>query len=421
MTVLVLGFSISGRASAELLLAKGKQVIAVDRNATAMTALPGIRLFDESALIPWHEVEQLLLSPGVPPRHPYVQEARRRKIEVVGEIEFAFRHLRNPVIGITGTNGKTTVAMLATHILQQSGRKARALGNIGESLSGYALSPDLEELLVVELSSFQLETLEARCLDVAVCLNITPDHLERYNSMLEYAQAKCHIEECLKEGGELYVSRQVEEEFGVLLRNPRLFEMESCPDRSLSSEEQLKLGWPELPNVQAVYPLCRHFGVSDEQFLCGLKSFRKPKHRIEYVGEWNGLDFYNDSKATNIDAVMYAVSLMEGPITLLAGGVDKGASYRPWIEAFGSKVQRIIVFGQAAGKLEEELQESFPLMRVARMQEALIAAVQEARGPMKIVLSPGCSSFDAFRNYEHRGEEFKRMVKEKVWIEEKRS
>lgn len=427
MRVLVVGFSVSGRAASELLLVQGKEVLAVDQKAKAMRAeleveslcARGVALIEEGEKIAWEEVEQVVLSPGVSLEHMCVKEAQARGIEVAGEVEVAFRALENPAIGITGTNGKTTVALLTTHILRESGRKARALGNIGQSLSGYATRPEEGEILVVELSSFQLETLEKKCLDVAVCLNITPDHLDRYGSMVEYAKVKCRIEDCLKENGEFFVSRKVTEDWGELLKRPRIFEESLIAPNSSMSYTQL--GLPEWPNVQAVYPLCRHFGIGEKEFMRGLQTFRKPKHRIEYLGEMDGIAFYNDSKATNIDAVQYAVSLLDGPIILLVGGVDKGASYRPWIEAFGSKVRRIVAFGQAAPKLEAELGSAFAFARTESMQDALVLAVKMAEAPMAILLSPGCSSYDAFRSYEHRGNEFKRMVEEKVWIEEKRS
>ncbi len=418
MKTLVIGFSISGKACARLLQAQGKQVLGVDRKALEMQTA---EVVSEEAEIDWEEIEQVILSPGVPPDHSHVKEALKRGIEVIGEVEFACRFLKNRMVGITGTNGKTTVTLLATHILQESGRKARALGNIGESLSGYALCPDEEEILVVELSSYQLETMEKRCLDAALCLNITPDHLDRYGSMEEYAKVKCRIGDCLKEGGEWFVSRKVAKDWGAFLKGARVFEEIASPVAPISSIQYIQLGLPEQPNIEAVYPLCRYFGVSDEDFVRALKTFRKPKHRIEYLGECEGIQFYNDSKGTNVDAVLYAVSLLDGPITLLAGGKDKGASYRPWIEPFQGKVARIVVFGQAAPKLEAELADAFRLVRKESMKEALIAAVQMADRPMNILLSPGCSSFDAFQSYEHRGNEFKRMVEEKVWIEKKRS
>lgn len=399
MFTLILGFSISGRASAELLLSQGKSVVAVDRKP--QTPMQGVRLLTEQDPIDWGTTDQVVLSPGVPLSHPLSQEAKKRGIETIGEIELAVRHLENRCIGITGTNGKTTSTLLAAHILNASGLPAKALGNIGTALSSYALHPDPEEILVLELSSYQLETLEKKCLDAAVCLNITPDHLDRYKTMDEYARAKCRIEGCLKEGAPLFVSEQVFREYGSFFKNPPYI--------------------VDSYNENAVSMLCKTMGVSEERFIAGLKTFYRPKHRIEFVCEINGLTFYNDSKGTNVDAVIYAVDQMEGPVTLLAGGVDKGGSYTPWIEAFCGKVDQMVVFGAAAKKIEDQLKGQFALKRVEKMQDALVWAVKNAQAPRKILLSPGCSSFDEFQNYEHRGNEFKRMIEEKVWIEERRS
>jgi UDP-N-acetylmuramoylalanine--D-glutamate ligase len=392
-TALIIGFGVSGKSSAALLEKQNRTFLAVDQNS----ALPGV--LPEDAPLPWHEIGQLILSPGISPTHPLVERAKEQKIEVIGEIEFGFRHLaKQTCIGITGTNGKTTATLLLTHLLQSAGKKAKAVGNVGFSLTSYALAPDPEEILVVELSSFQLETLEMQCLDAAALLNITPDHLDRYAGLEEYAKAKCHIQECLKPDAPLFVFSQVLEEFGHLLHAPKRFDDED-----------------------ATVVLARHFGLSEKEIAQGARSFVKPPHRIESVGEWNDITFYNDSKATNIDSVMYCMRQLKGEMILLAGGVDKGASYLPWAAAFGHRLKKCFVFGEAAAKMEEELGEHFSILRVRGMEEALVQAVSMAKPPMNIVLSPGCASFDQFRNYEHRGNEFKRMVQEKVWIEKKRS
>lgn len=425
----VIGLGISGRSSAELLLQNKKSVIALDKKAESLKNDPalqklmsqGMELFSDDAPIDLLAVDQIIISPGVPPTHPLVKSAAEKKIEVLGEIELAFRYLKNLTIGVTGTNGKTTVVMLIKHILLAAGKKAQSLGNIGSSLSSYALHPDPEEILVVELSSFQLETLHQKCLDVAVIINITPDHLDRYDSMEEYAKAKCQIENCLKKGKNLWVSKLTMQEYGHLLKHPKNFEDIPSVVAPISSMRYIQLGVPERQNIQAAYPLCRQFGITDAEFESGLKTFRKPKHRIEFVGEWNQIAFYNDSKATNIDSVQHAVGLFNGPIILLAGGVHKGASYRPWIDAFRGKVTRIVAFGAAAPLMEEDLKNDFPVDRVETLEEAVLCAVKNAKAPTTILLSPGCSSFDQFRNYEHRGNEFKRIFEEKVWIERKRS
>lgn len=396
---LVVGYGISGKAAAAFLRKQGCEVVAVDRKP----AEKGVLLDSED--FPLEGFSQVILSPGVPPTHAIVRRAREQEIEAIGEIELAFRYVKNRCIGITGSNGKTTTTLLTAHLLNQAGMKARSLGNVGESLTGYLLNPDLEEILVVELSSFQLETLALRpCFDAAAILNITPNHLDRHASIEEYASAKLRIGRCLKEGGKLFVSEQVLRDYAVGTR----FDQETVA--SNSEESYIKRGGPERQNIEAAFAICRFFGAQDLEN--GLKTFKKPPHRIEWIADIDGVSYYNDSKSSNVESVIHAVRLLNGPIHLLIGGVHKGASYRPWIENFQGKVKKIFAFGQAAPKMEEELAAAFVFVRVETMQEALMRAKKEAKKNETILLSPGCSSYDQFRNYEHRGEEFKRMVKE---------
>ena len=174
------------------------------------------------------------------------------------------------------------------------------------------------------------------------------------------------------------------------------------------------MGMPEQENIRAAFAIAAYLGVTDDEFRRGLAAFRKPPHRIEWVAEIGGVSYYNDSKSSNIDSVMHAMALFKGPVVLIIGGVDKGASYRPWIEAFKGKVKKIVAYGQASLKMEHELADFFPFSRVQTLQEAVDGARAAARKNDIVLLSPGCSSFDQFRNYEHRGEEFKRLVKEGI-------
>ena len=412
MKKLIVGFGVSGSAAATLLRHLGHRVLAVDRKADELPPQEGIELLREDAFIDFETIDELILSPGVTLSHPLVQQALEKKIPVIGEIALAFRSLQqHRCIGITGTNGKTTTTLLVAHVLNFAKKKARALGNVGEALSAYVPQADPEEILVVELSSYQLEMLSGPCLDAAVFLNLTPDHLDRYASLEQYALAKCRIADCLKQGGQLFVSQEVAQEWGS-----HLHAFSTLAD--IPSMKYTQLGEQ---NICAAFALCRLFGVTKELFERALQTFQKPHHRVEYVGEWNQIRFYDDSKGTNIDAVMYAVKSLPGPIVLLAGGVDKGASYEPWIDVFRGKVERMICFGQAAPKMEAQLKGSFDLLRVATLREALLAAIQEIHGPSIVLLSPGCSSFDQYRDYKHRGNEFKAFVEEKIWIEERRS
>lgn len=412
-TVFVLGLGVSGRASAAFLLGQGKQVVGADRRAmqlreeAAIQALlsRGMRLVsDEAALA---VCDQLVLSPGIPLTHPLVVEARERGVEVVGEVELALRQIRNRCVAITGSNGKTTTVSLLVHLLQKAGRKARALGNIGSSLAEYLLQPDEEEILVVELSSFQLETLSVQVFEAAAVLNITPNHLNWHPTMEAYARAKLRVAGCLKKGGKLFVSEQVASDFGHLLEDFDLFDKKSIAwNRDLS---YIKRGLPESENIQAAFAFAEHFGL--EEYARDVETFAKPPHRIEWVRERLGVSYFNDSKASNVHAVLHAVSLFEGPLVLLVGGVHKGASYGLWREPFQRKVKRIIAFGESSAQMEAELSSTFPFLRVSCLEEAVKEASREAKRGDTVLLSPGCSSYDQFRSFEHRGEEFKRIVR----------
>ena len=394
--IAVFGLGVSGKAAAAFLLQKGHFVLGIDRKAEEIQTQREILALREQGMLLTEEsvalegVEQIIASPGIAPDHPLLQQAEQKKIEVIGEIELAFRHLRNRCIGITGTNGKTTTVLLTTHLLNQGGKKAKALGNVGVGLSSYLLHPDPEEILVIELSSFQLETVQTPCLDMAVVLNLTPNHLDRHPTMEAYALAKLSIQNCLKPGGKFFVSRAVAEEYGSYLRKP--FEV-----------------WEGL----AVNAIAKEWGVAEKDLVAGVQTFQKPPHRIEWVADIRGVSYYNDSKSSNVHSVLYAVNQVDGPIVLIVGGTDKGSSYRPWIEPFRGKVKKLIAYGAAAKKMEEELGRELPFERRGLFRDAVLAACAAAEERDVVLLSPGCSSYDQFKNYEHRGDVFKQIVKER--------
>lgn len=382
MKTLVIGYGISGKSAAAFLKKLGREVVIVDKK-------PIDGVLPDSADFPLDEIEQVILSPGIPKTHPLVQKALSGGIEVIGEIELALRHINNRCIGITGSNGKTTATLLTAHLL-----KARALGNVGDPLTGYLLNdPDPDEWLILELSSFQLESCHTRCLDAAVVLNITPNHLDWHPSMRAYAEAKAGIQNLLKPGAKCFVSEQVKADYPDLFPNAEILEP-SFPEQS----------------VQVAFKLCQMV------WMDRLKTFKKPPHRIEWVAEKDGVAYYNDSKSSNVFSVMHAIKQFEGPIVLIAGGVHKGASYAPWIEQFGSKVKKIVAYGQAAPLMEKELAPFFAFERVDRFSDAVGVAIKEAKKNDIVLLSPGCSSYDQFRNYEERGDAFKR----EIWIRKER-
>lgn len=417
--ILVIGFGKSGKAAAEFLLKQNKKVIAVDQKSLEIAKNPEVQELLKNGLqllpdliekIDFSEIGQVILSPGVIPSHPLAKEAQKRKIEIIGEIELGFRHLKNPAIGVTGTNGKTTVTLLCAHILNYAGMKATLLGNMGTPLTSFAGKSD--EILVVELSSFQLETLRQKCLDAAVVLNITPDHLDRYPTLIQYAGAKLRIRDVMKEEGKLFISKSVSEKFLPDEKYPLYDDVSDLEGkRFLAPLISGKIAINR-ENALAAFRLCSHFGVKPKTFMEALKTFKAPPHRIEYVAEINEISFYNDSKATNVESVIHAVKTLSGPIILIAGGLDKGTPFSPWIQTFKGKVKRVYVIGIAAKKIKQELESSFEVIHADSLFDAVQKAYKSAARKDQILLSPGCASFDSFRNYEHRGEEFKRCVKE---------
>lgn len=427
--VCVIGLGKSGRAAAELLLAHGYEVVAVDAKEALVAEINQQKRKNFSAL---HEKTSLdvssfafvVSSPGVPPTHPLYRAAQQKKIPLLGEAALAFKEMNQRGVAITGTNGKTTVTLLVEHILNVFKKKAKALGNIGEPLSTYFLHPDLSEIVVAELSSYQLETMESGVFDAGIILNITPDHLDRYASMEEYAQAKCRLQSCMKPGSPFYVHHEAAPYFKYLRAGFKTFGSDKSADfwtdrTHLYQREKIECFLPlsyreggshESENALAAWLLVKEFGVTGEEFAQALQAFTKPHHRIEFVKEVAGVFYFDDSKGTNIDAVIKAVEAMRREVILIVGGVDKGASYSPWIAPFRQRVKKLFALGAAAQKIAGELNPFFPVEIVSSMEQAVAKASAYAAKGDCVLLSPGCSSFDMFRDYAARGDEFKRCV-----------
>jgi UDP-N-acetylmuramoylalanine--D-glutamate ligase len=434
--VLVIGLGISGRAAASLLLAKGSQVVAVDSNRKLLEDNADIESLRQKGLKTYHESELqtitqdlVVVSPGIPQTNPFYTQAKGQNIPIIGEIELACKYLKGTFLGITGSNGKTTTTTLTTHVLNASGFPARALGNVGNPLTVQCLEKTGENIInVVELSSFQLETMQSPIIDAAVLLNISPNHLDRYNGNFhEYALTKWKIANCLKNKAQFYVEEKCFQEWGYLFKNLTIhtygyhFFCHLHTDLThILAGKKIECVLPshlqgkrshDLENILAAYSLCRYIGVTPDQFISALGSFKKPSHRIEFVRELNGVEFYDDSKGTSLDAVMRAVESINRPIILIAGGVDKGAAYTPWIKAFSGKVKLICAIGQAAQKIVNDLAHALPVTMLKSFEDAVNHAAQQAKPGDVVLLSPGCSSYDMFRDYAHRGEEFQRFVR----------
>jgi UDP-N-acetylmuramoylalanine--D-glutamate ligase len=432
---LVLGLGLSGTAAAEFLLEQKKATIGIDSNRNLLQTNEEIRRLQAKGLlcqhdqepIIWEEIELLVVSPGISQGHPIYQLAIQKGIKIIGEAELALPYFDCPLVGVTGTNGKTTVTLLVEHILNSAGIRAKALGNIGKPLCAYLLQPDNTEAFVVELSSYQLETMQTPVFDAAALLNITPDHLDRYANMQEYAQAKFRLQDLLKPERSFYIQSRTAHAFSFLLHHPqpKLFGLETqchlyCDRSAIYCGEKIEfflplryreMGEHDFENILAAWALCRPFCVTKEQFSKALETFNKPPHRIEFVEEIEGVLFYDDSKGTNIDAVIQAVKAMKNQVILIAGGLDKGASYLLWKDHFLGKVKQIIAIGQAAPKIYNELHPYFNIKLADSLASAVKTAAQDASRGDSVLLSPGCSSYDMFRHYAHRGEEFQRYVR----------
>ncbi|MBA2729002.1 MAG: UDP-N-acetylmuramoyl-L-alanine--D-glutamate ligase [Parachlamydiaceae bacterium] len=412
-SLLVLGMGLSGRSAASFLLSQGARVVAYDKDIESLKMNPsiqtlknqGLEFFDPKSKDSLKEFSVIVSSPGIPLSSPIYQEALLSGVEIIGEIELAFRHISTPCIGVTGTNGKTTVTLLIEHVLNKIGIEAKAVGNVGVPLTSMIGSQ--AEVLVVELSSYQLETMHSKILDAAVLLNITPDHLERYGNMEEYAEAKARIFECVKPLGNLLISEKCHHEWKGLFQKNKLFVF----DRDKTVLNNFKDKSPhDIENLLAAYHICLQWGVNEEQFMRAQESFVKPPHRIEFVRNVRGVNFIDDSKGTNIDAVIKAVESINGPIILIAGGVDKGFSYSSWLKPFEGKVRLICVIGEASNKMYDELSSSFPVERFLGLETAVHFSMKNASIGNTVLLSPGCSSYDMFTDYTHRGREFQRIV-----------
>lgn len=425
MKAIVLGFGKSGKAAAELLLMKGYEVSVIDRDAKTFEncsfKTKKLSFFLESDFIELSEkeksrlfdysfIEFLIISSGINAEHKVCSIAKENNIPIISEADLAFRYIKNKTLAVTGTNGKTTTTMLVEFVLNQNNIKAVSLGNIGTSLSSYVIDrmkkkeEDLNEVLVVELSSFQIENMNGKYFEAAAVINITPDHLIWHGSLENYIRAKLKVKDCLKSPkNNFFISKQIRDEFFSYLKG----DFEVFDEKDPFSDIEDMQGDE---NLCAAFALLKKFGLDKKIFVDSYRKFKKPVHRIELVAKKDDIIFYNDSKSTNIYSTIYAVKNLKGPIILIAGGEEKKLDFRPWIDVFRGKVKYIYLIGRCAKRIKEELS-MFDSEIVFTLDKAVEQAYKMAKKGDKILLSPGCSSYDQFRNFEHRGEEFKCLVR----------
>jgi UDP-N-acetylmuramoylalanine--D-glutamate ligase len=382
--VLVLGLARSGLAAAAALERRGVDVVRADRE---------LGNDEESALLAGAGL--LVKSPGVPAEAPLVVAARERGVPVWSEIELAFRLLPNPILGVTGTNGKTTTAEWLGFMLG-----APVAGNVGRALSELDRELEPDQLVVVELSSFQLEDIHQFRPWIAVLLNLEPDHLDRHGSFEAYRDAKLRIFENQTEADTAVVPRDLD-------REVRARRVEFAADDPLPAEPSLR-GMHNRENAAAAAAAARAAGATDEEIARGLCKFRGVPHRLELVAERGGVEYVNDSKATNVAATLRALAAYEDdPVRLILGGSRKGEDFAPLAAALGPNVSAVYVIGETADELARAIPDTIRAGDLATAVERAAAAGQPGE---VVLLSPACASYDQFRDFEERGEEFKRLV-----------
>ncbi len=438
--VLVVGLARTGIATALFCAARGARVTATEERPESQIAETAAKLRAAGVTLelgghqPRTFVQQDLIvpSPGVPPTLPALAAARAIGIPVWSEMELAWRFLRGHLVCITGSNGKTTTTSLIGHILETAGLPVQVAGNIGTPLiSRVDVSSDAG-FTVVEASSFQLESISAFRPDVAVLLNITPDHLDRHGSLDVYARAKARMFENQTEGDAavlnaddevapqytpsrpqvFWFSRRKRVASGCFLRGDEIVFRREGSETVLLLRADIGLrGDHNVENVLAAATAATLVGVEPAAISKGVRSFAGVEHRIEFVATISGAEYFNDSKATNVDATLKALDAFPGNLLVILGGKDKGSDYTILREPLRRHARMALLIGAAADKIDAQLGGVVPVERAGTMARAVELAAKLARPGDTVLLAPACASFDQFESYEHRGRVFKQLVR----------
>ena len=437
--VLVIGLARTGIATARFCAEHGATVTASDAHAESELGADVLSLREEgvklelggSAESSLLKQDLVIPSPGVPADAPLLQSARAKGITIWSEIELADRFLDGRLIAITGSNGKTTTTSLLHHILRVAGFSTMVAGNIGTPLISRVALSSADTITVAELSSFQLELVETFHPDIAVLLNLTPDHLDRHKTMEAYTAAKARIFEKQTESDfavlnaddpatvalapkrpQVYwFSRKQRVLQGAYLRGEEIVFRASKQEEVLLRRQEISLpGAHNLGNVLAAVAAARLEGAAVAAIADAVRTFPGVEHRLEFVAEIGGVRYYNDSKATNVDATVKALEAFPGRIVVILGGKDKGSDYSVLQDALRERSVLALLIGSAAEKIEQQIAGSVAVERAATMERAVEIAGQAARSGDVVLLAPACASFDQFENFEHRGRVFKELV-----------
>jgi len=439
MRVLVVGLARTGVATALFCAAHNAIVTATESrpeselgDAPVNLRTAGVKLELGGHTEKTYLAQDLIIpSPGVPADDPFLRTARSKGITIWSEIELAYRFLEGKLIGITGSNGKTTTTTLIHHILKSADYPAILAGNVGTPLISCVDGMNSRTVTVVELSSFQLELIEKFRPDIGVFLNLTPDHLDRHKTMEAYGVAKARIFQnqteldaavvnaddpvavryTPKKPQVFWFSRQKPVTLGACLHGENIVVTHHGKEDFVMKQSEIPLaGAHNLENVLAAVTATRLTGVDAPGIAKAVKSFAGVEHRLEFVAEIGGVRYYNDSKATNVDATLKALDAFAGRILIILGGKDKGSDYTVLQKPLREKAILGLLIGAAADKIESQISGSVAVERAGTVERAVEIASQAAQPGDIVVLAPACASFDQFQNYEHRGRVFKQLV-----------
>ena len=429
-----MGLARSGVAAARLLHSRGESVFVTDSGKPRASA-------ELDALgIPWEagqhtaakflQADEIVVSPGVPLTIPPLQAARAKGVPIISELELASRYLKGDIIGITGSNGKTTTTTLVGEILKAAGKTVQVGGNIGTAMCGLVDTSTPFTINVIEVSSFQLDAIVKFRPRVAALLNVTPDHLDRYADFAAYRRSKFRIFENQTDADIAVLNCDDANVYpppeGLRARRHYFSRTDGIADGAFrfggmlylnglavmaASDVRLR-GEHNIENVLASMAITSTYGVRSSTLTSVISEFRGVEHRIEYVASVRGVTFFNDSKATNVDSAIKAVASFDHNIILILGGRDKGAPYEPLIEAMRGKVKRVLLIGEASAKIAAAMDNRFPVTQVSSLEDAVREGATIGEPGDVVLLSPACASFDMFDNYEHRGRVFKKAVQE---------
>jgi UDP-N-acetylmuramoylalanine--D-glutamate ligase len=431
---LVVGMKRSGMAAVELLVRHGAETRATDLKP--LDELPEARALLERLRIPFSlqtaEVfdgaDLIVLSPDVPADLEPLETARQRGVRVIGEVELAAPFLKGGTIGVTGSNGKTTTTSLIGHILREAGARTQVGGNIGTPVCAMVDTSGEDGWNVLELSSFQLETIAEFRAHIALCLNVTQNHLDRHHTFESYAAAKARLFEtqcagdfailnaddatCIfyasrTQAAVRWFSSSSEVSQGACVRGSSLI----LDGEFLMEAAEIPIrGRHNLENVLAASIAASLAGTERNAIAAAVRSFKAVEHRLEFVRRLNGIDFYNDSKATSVDATLKAIEAFPGNLWIILGGKDKGLDFGALRGQLASKARALLLIGAAAPKIAGQLRGAAPMIDSHTIGEAVAHAYCNAEPGDTVLLAPACASFDQFRSFEHRGEVFKQIV-----------